>query len=439
MAFEDRLTASFRGVTFMLDEAEGDSGRRAIPHAYPKKEIGYTEDNGKVLTAERISGRVIGENYFDELADILDALNKPGPGEFIHPWFGVRKVQIGKVSHRLVNKVDGLATFNFEVFEVGENLFPTAKRDTAKQVQAEADNSQLAANEVFEEAFDITALDGVGDMVDQFFDDLDEFTRGLPSLPEELREWTDRLQRAKDSIGNLLAVPGELAASAMTLLEDVKGVVTDPMRALDVYNNVINRWDGARAELAVTGGLTRNITSEDGFASSVPTVSNPNKEAAIMANAEAFKRLVLNSAVVSKASAMGDADISFNLTDSVESVGSLSGVERNQLLTGPQLKQIGYGIANQLAERASEAVDLGDSAVWRQFRALRKAVLADTRERAELLPKVSLYTPISTVPVSLVAWQRNGDTETRQSIVQRNGLSNPAFILPSDSIEVING
>ncbi|HIF6018639.1 TPA: DNA circularization protein [Vibrio parahaemolyticus] len=439
MAFEDRLTASFRGVTFMLDEAEGDSGRRAIPHAYPKKEIGYTEDNGKVLTAERISGRVIGENYFDELADILDALNKPGPGEFIHPWFGVRKVQIGKVSHRLVNKVDGLATFNFEVFEVGENLFPTAKRDTAKQVQAEADNSQLAANEVFEEAFDITALDGVGDMVDQFFDDLDEFTRGLPSLPEELRDWTDRLQRAKDSIGNLLAVPGELAASAMTLLEDVKGVVTDPMRALDVYNNVINRWDGARAELAVTGGLTRNITSEDGFASSVPTVSNPNKEAAIMANAEAFKRLVLNSAVVSKASAMGDADISFNLTDSVESVGSLSGVERNQLLTGPQLKQIGYGIANQLAERASEAVDLGDSAVWRQFRALRKAVLADTRERAELLPQVSLYTPISTVPVSLVAWQRNGDTETRQSIVQRNGLSNPAFILPSDSIEVING
>ncbi|HBN6298499.1 TPA: DNA circularization N-terminal domain-containing protein [Vibrio parahaemolyticus] len=439
MAFEDRLTASFRGVTFMLDEAEGDSGRRAIPHAYPKKEIGYTEDNGKVLTAERISGRVIGENYFDELADILDALNKPGPGEFIHPWFGVRKVQIGKVSHRLVNKVDGLATFNFEVFEVGENLFPTAKRDTAKQVQEEANNSQLAANEVFEEAFDITALDGVGDMVDQFFDDLDEFTRGLPSLPEELREWTDRLQRAKDSIGNLLAVPGELAASAMTLLEDVKGVVTDPMRALDVYNNVINRWDGARAELAVTGGLTRNITSEDGFASSVPTVSNPNKEAAIMANAEAFKRLVLNSAVVSKASAMGDADISFNLTDSVESVGSLSGVERNQLLTGPQLKQIGYGIANQLAERASEAVDLGDSAVWRQFRALRKAVLADTRERAELLPQVSLYTPISTVPVSLVAWQRNGDTETRQSIVQRNGLSNPAFILPSDSIEVING
>lgn len=56
-------------------------------------------------------------------------------------------------------------------------------------------------------------------MVDQFLDDLDEFTRGLPSLPSELREWTDRLQRAKDSVGKLLAYPGELAREVMGYLK----------------------------------------------------------------------------------------------------------------------------------------------------------------------------------------------------------------------------
>ncbi|HGO5302379.1 TPA: DNA circularization protein [Vibrio harveyi] len=439
MAFEDRLTASFRGVTFLLDEASGDSGRRAIPHAYPKKELGYTEDNGKVLTSEQISGRTVGDNYFDELADILDALNNPGPGELIHPWFGVRKVQIGKVSHRLVNKVDGLATFNFEVFEVGENLFPNARKDTAKQVQEEAAKSQDAANQDFEESYDKSFLDGVIEMVEAFIDDVMEFVQGIAAIVENVKEWVDKAQRLKDTIDKLIAIPGELAASVMGLLEDVKGIVTDPMRALDVYNNVINRWNGARAELAITGGLTKNISSENGFASSVPAVSNPSGEAAMMSNADAFKRLALNSAVVSKASAMGDADISFNLTDSVDTVSSLSGAERKRLLTGPQLKQIGYEIARQLAELASEAVERGDSAVWRQFRVLRQAVLSDTRDRAELLPQVTIYTPIDTVPVSLVAWQRNGDTETRESIVKRNGLANPAFILPSDSIEVING
>ncbi|PSU49489.1 multidrug DMT transporter permease [Photobacterium frigidiphilum] len=438
MAFEDRLNASIRGVEFFLDDASGDFGRRAIPHAYPKREQGYTEDNGKVLQQEIINGRTVGDGYFEKLKQIIEAINTPGPCEMIHPWFGIRKVQVGKGSFKLVNKTDGLATFNFEVFEVGENLFPNAKSDTANQVKAESEKSQDAANAAFEEDFDETATEGVGDMVDQFLDDLDEFTRGLPSLPSELREWTDRLMRAKDSIGKLLAYPGELARETMGLLEDVKGVVTDPIRALDVYQNVQNRWDGMRAELAVTGGLSRNIDSANGFASSVSTVANPAKQQAILDNANAYKRLILNSASVSKAAAMGNANVSFDLNDQVDVVESLSGIERNTIMTGQRLKQIGYGIADELAALSADAVEVGDSSVWRQLRVLRQAVLEDTRSRAELLPQLSIYKPISTVPVSLVAWQETGNTEMRQSIVRRNGFSNPSFILPSDLVEVIN-
>ncbi|MGT0149975.1 DNA circularization N-terminal domain-containing protein [Vibrio metschnikovii] len=123
MSFEARLMASFRGVSFALEEAEGTSGRRAIPHAYPKRESGWTEDNGKVLSNERITGRVVGDDYLDQLSALLEALNQAGPGEFIHPWFGVRKVQVGNVTHKLVNRIEGTATISFEVFEVGENLF----------------------------------------------------------------------------------------------------------------------------------------------------------------------------------------------------------------------------------------------------------------------------------------------------------------------------
>lgn len=439
MAFEDRLTASFRGVEFLLEEADGNSGRRAIPHAYPKRESGYTEDNGKVLTNERISGRVVGDDYLDKLSALLDALNKPGPGEMVHPWFGIRKVQVGNVNHRLVNRTDGTATINFEVYEVGENLFPNTKRDTANQVQDEATATQEAANDAFVKAYDETATEGVGDMVDQYLDDLDEFTRSLPSLPDDLREWTNRLMRAKDSVGKLLAYPGELAREMMGILEDIKGVVKDPIRALDVYNNVQQRWDGMRAELAVTGGLSRNIISQDGKASSVPTVSNPAKQEAILANAQAYKELIMNSSAISKASALGDAELSYSLQDEAIAIESLSGSERNAVLTGQQLKSIGYQLAAELAELAADSVERGDSSLWRQFRTLRKAVLEDTKARAELLPQLSVVTPKTTVPVALIAWQETGDTERRNSIVRRNGLSNPAFITPDNNIEVING
>lgn len=437
MAFEERLTASFRGVEFLLETADGESGRRAIPHAYPKKESGWTEDNGKVLQSEKISGRVLGDDYLTQLQNILEALNQAGSGELIHPWFGVRQVQIGKVSHKLALKTDRTATISFEVFEVGENLFPAANSDTASDVLSKADQSQQDANSAFADKFDVDNVEGIGGMVDQFLDDLDEFTRNLPSLPSELREWTNRLIRTKDSIGNLLAYPGDLAIETMGLLEDVKSVVTDPIRALDVYTQVQNRWDGMRAELAVTGGLSSGISSSDGVASSVPYTASAEKQAAITRNSEAYKQLILNSAVISKASSLGASDFNQDTEADDDVIASLSGAERIAIFTGQQLKATGNGVASELAEYSEQAVERGDSALWRSLRSLRQAVLADTRARAELLPQLSIYSPNQTVPVSYAAWTQTGDTENRQSIVRRNGLSHPAFITPSQAVEII--
>lgn len=439
MSFEDRLMASIRGVEFELDDVSGDIGRRAIPHAYPKREQGYTEDNGRVLLGERISGKVVGTNYYNRLLDVIEAINAPGPCEMIHPWFGVRKIQIGRGSYRLVNREEGVATFSFEVFEVGENLFPTAVRDTASQLSDDAEASQSAANDAFEQAYDETATKGIGDMVDQYLDDLDEFTRGLPSLPTELRDWTDRLQRTKDSVGKLLAYPGELANETMGIFEDIKSVVKDPIRALDVYDSVANRWEGMRAELAVTGGLSRNIVSDFDSASSVSQYASPAEQQAILANAEAYKNLITTSAAVSKASALSQAIYQASLIDETQTIASLTGSERQAIVTGQQLKVIGNKLAATLAVLAADAVERGDSALWRNLRQLRQSVLQDTKSRAEQLPQLSVVQPTTTVPVALIAWQETGDTEKRNSIVRRNGLSNPAFVMPNQDIEVING
>lgn len=439
MSFEERLMASIRGVEFELEDVSGDIGRRAIPHAYPKRDQGYTEDNGRVLLGEQISGKVVGADYQARLLDVIEAINTPGPCEMIHPWFGVRKIQIGRGSYRLVNRQEGVATFSFEVFETGENLFPTAEVDTSSKMSQDAQSSQAAANEAFESAYDETATKGVGDMVDQYLDDLDEFTRGLPSLPTELREWTDRLQRTKDSVGKLLAYPGELANEAMGILEEVKSVVKDPIRALEVYDSVANRWDGMRAELAVTGGLNRNIVSDFDSASSVSQTSNPVEQEKILANAEAYKNLIASSAAVSKASALSDSIYQSNLIDQAQTIESLTGSERQAVVTGQQLRTIGNQLAATLADLSVDAVERGDSALWRNLRQLRQSVLQDTKSRAEQLPQLSVVTPTTTVPVALIAWQETGDTEKRNSIVRRNGLSNPAFVMPNQDIEVING
>ncbi|WP_421241676.1 DNA circularization protein [Aeromonas enteropelogenes] len=484
MSFFERLTASIRGVEFLLNTVDGKGGRRAIPREYPKRENGWTEDNGAVLTNEQIQAKVVGRNYLEELRALLDALNQPGTCEMIHPWWGVRTVQVGEVSHRLDNEEDGVAYVTFTVWEAGKRLFPSAAVDTAATMGNAAGVAQAAAEQSFADKF-LTGIDNMGLMVDTFLDDLDEFTRGLPTLPDEFRAWTDRLLRTKDSIGGLLAYPGSLAREITGIVEDVMGVVTDPIRALSVYDQVIRRWEGMRAELAITGGLPSGITSSVslGTASSVPTIDTPTELNAALANGDTFTQLISRAAASSAASALASANFSsgrmftaelpsnpasqdsiggtaitstFNmgrvtigqsLTGSQVSnpqsrpvvLDGVVGADRNLLLTSDDLEFIANKVAARLADLAMEAVEADESDVWRSLRDLRLAVLNDSRERATQLPRRRALVLATTTPAALLAWQQYGNAEYRDRLVSSNNLRDPAFITPTTKVEVIDG
>ena len=86
------------------------------PREYPKRESGWTEDNGAILTNEQITGKLVGNDYVAKLRTLLDALNQPGTGEMVHPGGRVRTVQVGEVSHRLDNEEDGVVYVTFTVW-----------------------------------------------------------------------------------------------------------------------------------------------------------------------------------------------------------------------------------------------------------------------------------------------------------------------------------
>lgn len=463
MAFEERLTASVRGVEFLLSNVGGKGGRRAIPREYPKREVGWTEDNGAVLTNEQVQAKVVGKDYLDQLRALLTALNQPGPCEMVHPWWGVRTVQVGAVEHQLDNDEDGIAYVNFSVYEAGSNLFPAQAIDSADALGSAADKAQAASEQSFLDKF-VTGLDNMGEMVDTLLDDLDEFTNGLPAMPSQLRDWTDRLMRTKDSVGKLLAYPGELARGVMGCVEDLRGVVADPIRSLQVYDSLARRWSGLRAELAITGGLPRSIKSDasTGTASAVSLIETDGELQSSLANGAAFSQLIARSAAVASASALAEADLSpaRNLTadlgDTVTIGQSLVGdMAEHQLsrpivldgvlltgqplqLTADDLERMGAQLAAWLAELAAEAVEAGESDVWRTLRDLRLAVLADVRDRGGRLPQRRNVSVRTTTPVALLAWQQYGNAEYRDRLVAGNRLANPAFIIPSQTVVVID-
>ncbi|MCP1601420.1 prophage DNA circulation protein [Aeromonas caviae] len=463
MSFEERLTASIRGVEFLLNTVDGKGGRRAIPREYPKRESGWTEDNGAAITTEQITGKLVGKDYLDQLRTLLAALNQPGTGEMIHPWWGVRTVQVGDVSHRLDNEEDGVAYVTFTVWEAGKPLFPSAAIDTAATLGNAADAANGATEQSFLDNF-LTGIDNMGPMVDTLLDDLDELTRGLPSLPTQFREWTDRLMRAKDSVGNLLAYPGELAREVTGIVEDIKGVVTDPIRALSVYDQVIRRWDGMRAELAITGGLPSGILSNatTGSASSVPTLDTAAEQAAALANGAQFTKLVIRASATAATSAIASADLSTDRDFTSDPAGTVTigqsltgdqvnnalsrpvvmngvvGADRNVQLTADDLESMANYWANRLAELSAEAVEAEESAIWRALRDLRLALLNDSRERGAQLPRRRQLVLTTTTPSALLAWQQYGNAEYRDRLVSNNALRDPAFITPSTRVDVLD-
>ncbi|HEM6672559.1 TPA: DNA circularization N-terminal domain-containing protein [Citrobacter koseri] len=425
--WEDLREASFRGVAFYLVDNEGTSGRRAIPRAYPKKEVGWTEDNGAVLTQQQINGKLIGSSYQSQLEDLLRALNTPGPGELVHPWFGIQKVQVGKVNHRLSTQEGGIAYISFEVSEAGERLFPAAAENTSLTVLRGVDKVKAA----LENGDFFAVLDGLGEMVDTFLDDMEGMVVNLLTLPSAITEWMDRLGRFRGLVDVIVAKPANFINEILGLVSGVHETVTEPLWSMRLYDRLRSRWEGAqsegsgagisRAEAAATRQLPQFMSvtpgsvegGVGGFASSIPTVAT-TPSPAMQANITGFTQVVVLATLLAQAETI--AQTTFRTSEEAVSTGD--------------------ALAVLLAEQAVIAVESGQRELWRTLRDLRFAVVNDVRIRSARLPQTRLLSPTITSSVSLIAWRETGNTENRDTITLRNRLRDPSFILPGKTIEV---
>ena len=89
MAWRDNLLdASFRGVTFSVLSTRDQVERAQVRHEYPYRDGAEIEDMGRRPRRVELRAVCWGDDYEDDLADLIDALDTSGPGELIHPVFG---------------------------------------------------------------------------------------------------------------------------------------------------------------------------------------------------------------------------------------------------------------------------------------------------------------------------------------------------------------
>lgn len=89
MSWKDNLRpASFRGVPFQVDDDEGTFGRRVQVHEYPNRDKPYTEDLGRATRRFTINAYLVGNDFFEARDRLIVAIDTPGPGTLVHPYYG---------------------------------------------------------------------------------------------------------------------------------------------------------------------------------------------------------------------------------------------------------------------------------------------------------------------------------------------------------------
>ena len=143
--------ASFRGVSFGVTADESEGGRRTVTHEFPQREAPYVEDLGGAPRRFTVQAFVLGSDYMSRRDALEAALQQPGPGTLVHPWYG--EVQVSqtapyKVRHSAQD--GGMAVFQLFFCRDTEPNSPAASVNQGLRARLEAGTAGLLACDSFD-------------------------------------------------------------------------------------------------------------------------------------------------------------------------------------------------------------------------------------------------------------------------------------------------
>lgn len=379
--------ASFRGVPFEVKESSGTAGRRTETHEYPKRDKPFVEDNGRATRPMRFEGFVVGRDYVAKAKALLDALEAPGPGALVHPWFGTVTVSIENPAGYTLNSELGVATFQLSFVESGELSFPSAVNSTPAQSRLAASALEVSAADDFAQTF----------MVEGFPDFVEEgATTGLTQAFGRVSSGTvpglgalDYANTASSYLQTGLALLRSPAALAQTVVAflGVSGYATSGLQ-----------W-GALAQSLI------RLAQHASFAvPAAPVVYTPARQQAYQ-NAlatNALMRQVLLAQAVGASSLVGATVYD----DTVLLRDSLAGALDAESL--------------HASDNSYEALQSARGKVWR-----------DLTERGRDGARLTTRTPLDTTPALVLAYDIYENADRESEICTRNAVRHPGFVPPA--------
>ena len=383
--------ASFRGVLFQVETTELAAGRRTQLHEYPQRDKPYVEDLGRAARDLNFAGFVVGDDYIDQANALLGALEEPGPGTLIHPWFGTLTVSIKDTARVSFDAALGQARFSMSFVESGELEFPSSETSTQAASRIAASDLEKASVESFADRFSIkgfqdfvaaAANGNLGDML------------GIVSASE---------------IGKVLGYANSLANTVSTAIALVSNPSSLGWKIMGAFG-----LSGLATTVAAWSNIVRSLSrvgsSSKIDAPGVPVVYTPSRQQAYV-NACAVNALGRQALI---AQAVGASSLVGTTVDSsakpVISYADMVAV-RNELIA----------VIDRESLTASDQV-------YAALMKARASVWNDLTTRARESARLTTLTPNEVMPALVLAYDYYEDASRDTDIVARNGIRHPGFV-----------
>ncbi len=377
--------ASFRGVKFHVENAEFGGGRRTVEHEYPLRDDPFVEDLGRKARSFPVEGYVVGDEYIAARDALITELEKSGPGELVHPYFGTRRVAV--VSFRVRESVDrgGMSQISIEFVETpAQPVNPAATVNAPAKLAASASVAKLSVGEEF------LAKYNPGPLLDSAADGLRSATLAVSNVLGKVTTAEQKLARITHEAARLRSVAGS--------------IVSVPADVLSTIQDLIEEFDDglSSAVLLAIYGFDMGVR---------PVGTTPNRVQE-QTNFDAMQMLVQRLVVIQAASLAPEFPF-----------------ESFEQATAYRSK-----LTDMLDEQAEIVSDDTFPALLQVRADLTNAVPGEAGD----LPRLLKYTPPVTLPSLVLAHQLYGDVSKEQDLIARNRIRNPVYVVGGNELEVLS-
>lgn len=417
--------ASFRGVSFGVLNAAGQAGRRNADHEYPFRDVGWVEDLGRSQRRFQITGFVVGDDAIAQRQKMLDAVEKPGDGELVHPTMG--RLQVSLIGFDWAETADRgrVIEYHFQFVRQGQRLFP----DSQAQGKADVGSASTALGGATAAAFATRTAPVLGNGAAM-----------VSRATDQATAWSTQAQIVGNDATSLIRLAASLPGQYGRLLGVASGLTVGevlPKFANLTEADLVGAAAQARAAIASACASLVDTAGQLGaggaasFCEAVQSLVDVIQSTAPTPG-DALRGLQVLATYVPASAAVGDEAVVQGACADLFRRTALAGMAVAGAAYQPQsaadAAAVRSLVLDVMDDEITTAGDQFEDDVYTALRALRARCVLDLNARGAQLPTLVTVTVASALPALVLAQRLYRDVDRADEIVARANPIHPAFM-----------